>query len=644
MEIIFCKMNKIFVVILLVLLITMSVMPVVQAAEVEVNEEYKYKGTGLLIFKTESAAKIMNIFKSTNKWLAPGSTIKVLKRSGNAVKIGENQYININSINKNKFELLAKEIKVKEIKLDKQEVTIKISNEPEYEQLIATIEPNNATNKNIKWESTNTKVATVDQNGLVKGIKKGDAIIKAISSDGKIVSECSVVVKQRATGVTLNKTNATIKIGGENLKLTATVTPNDANNKEIIWESTDKSIATVKDGIVTPVGTKPGENQSELEIKATTKNGLATAVCKVKVKYIPVKSITMITEMDIIKNLESTKIINATIEPSDASNKEIKWKSNKTNVVTVENGTIKAVAPGTAKITASILTRDSKGKEITISKECEVTVKIAATGISLNKNNETIYIGDTFTLTPTIEPSNATNKNVIWSSNNNSVAKVTNGKVTGVGVGTANIIATTANGRYSVTCKVTVKDPYKYEYTVNKGKSNEKTFTYKIAVTKQKLDSVLKTIDQKDIYQNNGWYSWGSYSNKYVTNGKCYRIALCHLDMLRSDDVEKNIIHGYNTNKRESYSQYYQNISVENVKVNITQIKDYIDKQIPVSFHTYSQTGSEHWVAAIGYKGTSNNNDINDLLFISCTEGVLCINGEKDVRGQHSNKDIRILN
>ena len=191
-----------FVVILVVLLITMSITPVVEAAEIIKGKSYKYNGRGLVIFKTENAAKWMNVLSSGKKWLNPGSTIKVLKISGNAVKIADNQYININAINKKKFDPLVEEIKVKEIKLDKQEITIKISNEPEYEQLIATIEPNNATNKNIKWESTNSKVATVDQNGLVKGIKSGNAIIKAISADGQKVSECSVVVKQTATGVT----------------------------------------------------------------------------------------------------------------------------------------------------------------------------------------------------------------------------------------------------------------------------------------------------------------------------------------------------------------------------------------------------------------------------------------------------------
>ena len=149
--------------------------------------------------------------------------------------------------------------------------------------------------------------------------------------------------------------------------------------------------------------------------------------------------------------------LTATVEPNNATNKAVTWSSNSPSVATVDNsGNVTAVAEGTATIT--VTTQDGN-KTAT----CTVTVTpassdpVAVTGVSLNKTSTTLTVGGSETLTATVQPSNATNKAVNWSSNPTSVATVdSNGKVTAVAEGTATITVTTQDGNKTATCTVTV--------------------------------------------------------------------------------------------------------------------------------------------------------------------------------------------
>ena len=152
--------------------------------------------------------------------------------------------------------------------------------------------------------------------------------------------------------------------------------------------------------------------------------------------------------------------LTATVEPEKATNKNVTWESSNTSVATVDNGgKVTAVAPGTATITATAA--DGSGEKAT----CSVTVHAAAvsvTGVSLNKTELTLTEGNSETLTATVEPDNATNQNVTWSSSDGAVATVdANGNVTAVGEGNTTITATAADGSgKSATCAVTVEKPY----------------------------------------------------------------------------------------------------------------------------------------------------------------------------------------
>lgn len=152
-----------------------------------------------------------------------------------------------------------------------------------------------------------------------------------------------------------------------------------------------------------------------------------------------------------------TAQLTATVQPGNADNQAVTWSSSDNNVVSVDaTGKITANAKGSATIT--VTTADG-GKTAT----CTVTVTepaapVAVTGVTLNKNNTTIYTGRTETLTATIQPADATNKAVTWTSDNTGVATVNNGVVTGVSVGSATITAKTADGGLTATCTVTVEE------------------------------------------------------------------------------------------------------------------------------------------------------------------------------------------
>ena len=155
--------------------------------------------------------------------------------------------------------------------------------------------------------------------------------------------------------------------------------------------------------------------------------------------------------------------LTATVAPENATDKTVTWSSDNEKVATVNGGTVTAVAPGTATITA---TTTDGGFTAT----CAVTVNpVPVTGVTLNQNTLALFTGESATLTATVAPENATDKTVTWTSDNEKVAAVADGKVTAVASGTANITVTTTDGSFAATCAVTVTDK---TYTISVGPGN----------------------------------------------------------------------------------------------------------------------------------------------------------------------------
>ena len=331
----------------------------------------------------------------------------------------------------------AKTVTVTGITLDKTTAEI---TEGETLTLTATVSPENATDKTVTWISSDESIAKVI-NGIVIGVKAGKATI--IASCGDKVATCEITVNAKvvpATGITLDKTKAELT-EGETLTLTATVTPEDATDKTVAWTSSDETVATVKDGVVTAL--KAGK------ATITAKSGEVSATCEITVnaKVIPATGIALDKTTAEMTEGE-TLTLTATVTPEDATDKTVTWTSSDETVAKVVDGVVSALKAGKVTITA---------KSGEVSATCEITVNakvIPATGITLDKTTAEMIEGETLTLTATVTPENATDKTVTWASSDEAVVKVVNGVVSALKTGKATITAT--SGDVSATCEITV--------------------------------------------------------------------------------------------------------------------------------------------------------------------------------------------
>ena len=344
------------------------------------------------------------------------------------------------------------------IELDKTAVTLV---EGGAVTLKATVYPAGATDKNVTWISSNANVVIVNDGGVVTAVAEGTAVITATA--GNCSAVCEVTVERPfvpVSGLELDLDAKTL-LPGEEVTLTATVSPDDATDKNVTWTSSAPSVATVRGGVVTAIA--PGT------ARITVKAGNFSAVCEITVN---VPYGVSLDKASLALYVGSSAELVATVNVAEGDDDAVTWTSSAPSVATVENGVVKAVAPGTATITA-----EAAGTTAT----CTVTVSkrpVAVSGIKLDKPKVTLKQGAKFALTATVEPADATNKSVTWTTSDEAVAKVNEeGVVTAVAEGTATITATA--GEYSAKCRVTVTGPVLVtevvldieEKTITEGKS-----------------------------------------------------------------------------------------------------------------------------------------------------------------------------
>ena len=256
------------------------------------------------------------------------------------------------------------EIRVGSISLSKSTLELTVGDQA---SLDATISPDNATNKKIRWSSSKESVATVTPEGIVEAVSVGTSFITATSEDSGVNAKCEITVKEKVisvTGISLNMTSLPLTEGDE-FTLVATVTPDNATNKEITWTSDNESVATVSaEGVVKAI------KLGTANITVTSEDSGVNAKCgiTVKEKVISVTGIALNkTSLSLTEGEEFS--LEATVTPDNATNKEITWTSDNEAVATVSaEGVVKAIRAGTASITATTV---DQGK----SASCAVTVK-----------------------------------------------------------------------------------------------------------------------------------------------------------------------------------------------------------------------------------------------------------------------------
>ena len=248
-------------------------------------------------------------------------------------------------------------IEVTEITLSQNEITLE---EGSSLTLTAMVLPDFATDKKVTWSTSDADIA-IAVRGVVVGLEPGTATITAKAGDKE--TTCVVTVVKRAIpvrSVVLDKTSATVT-EGDTLTLTATVNPEDADDKTVIWSTSDASIAIVDDGVVVTLA--PGT----VTITATAGDKVATCVVKVEERYVPVTEIVLnYTEATIY--VGETLELTATLLPENATDQTITWKSSNTKVAAVRRKIVTGIAEGTAIITA----KSNDGVEAT----CVITVKL----------------------------------------------------------------------------------------------------------------------------------------------------------------------------------------------------------------------------------------------------------------------------
>lgn len=276
--------------------------------------------------------------------------------------------------------------------------------------------------------------------------------------------------KVKVSKLTLNRTSVSLTKKGQTYQLKATASPSNATTKSVTWKSSNTKVVTVNSaGRLTAVG------NGSATITVTAKDGSKKKVtCKVTVKIPTVVKVSRVSlnknDLALTSKGQSYQL-SASVAPSNASNKSVKWTSGNPKVATVSSsGKVTAVANGNTTITATAA--DGSGKKdicavtVNIPKPADPTptptpsvVKVSS--VSLNPSSLSLTKkGQTARLSATVSPSNATNKSINWSSSNSNVATVNNGVVTAVGNGSATITATAADGSGKrASCSVTVNIP-----------------------------------------------------------------------------------------------------------------------------------------------------------------------------------------
>ena len=228
--------------------------------------------------------------------------------------------------------------------------------------VVYSVLPENAYNKNVSFESADAGIAAVNAIGVVTGISAGETTITVTTEDGGFTGACTInVYSQAVTGVTIEPSEAELTVGSST-KLTATVLPENATNKNVIYSVDDESILSVdQDGNVT------GLSLGTATVTVTTEDGGFTASAEINVIPVQVTGVGLSPEAASV-GLGHTIQLTASIKPSNAANKNLSWSVSDETIISVDDrGIVTGLSLGTA--TATVTTEDggfTASAEITV--------------------------------------------------------------------------------------------------------------------------------------------------------------------------------------------------------------------------------------------------------------------------------------
>ncbi len=315
-------------------------------------------------------------------------------------------------------------------------------------QVTASIEPYNATWKDVTWSSRNTNVLSVDQNGIVTGLARGEGRIRATANDGSgRMGEITISVEQQPTTITITGKNSVVV--GHSLTLQANVEPRNANNKRIIWSTSNPNVATVSaNGRVT------GVHAGTCFITCTSEvDGMVSASWRMDVVQLVEKINFALPSVSL--NVNETAKVFWSVEPNSATDKSVTLTSNNTKVATVDpDGTIHGWKRGECTITAKA--NDGSGKTARV----KVSVLQPVLGVHMYNDTVTVDVDERVTLRAELEPSDASNKHMTWSIADPTIATISGTtnrpQVRGIRWGTTYATGVTEDGGFVVYCTIRV--------------------------------------------------------------------------------------------------------------------------------------------------------------------------------------------
>ena len=321
-------------------------------------------------------------------------------------------------------------------------------------QLKAIVAPEDATIQTVEWRSRNPQVATVDQNGVVTGVTRGNVTIDAVAADGSnVVGAMNIAVIQDVTAIVFRETDATVATG-RTVRVNVDVYPNNANNRRVVFTSSDETIATVNYN-----GTIAGKKAGACVIMCASESNPEV------VAVIPVQVIQLVKDITVQNPQESLSFfigqgvqLNWQVLPDDASIKDVTFTSNRPTVATVDqNGYVTGVAKGNATIT--IAATDGSRRYRTVN----VGVMKAVEGINPLVAEVYAPLGRSVNIKAVVYPSDASNQRILWSIADEYIATVRSvgtiyGGITGRQRGRTTVTATSEDGGYTASTTVIVDD------------------------------------------------------------------------------------------------------------------------------------------------------------------------------------------